>query len=193
GANVFVVRTGPKLTNWPREVRPDPAWRNGRRFLVAYVGVMGEQEGLDLLIESVRSIVFDRGRTDVQFVLVGDGRFRKKAEAQAGGLGVADYCTFTGRIADERLVSALGSADICVNPDKFNALNDKSTMNKILEYMVLAKPIVQYDLTEGRVSAGEASLYARRDDSSDFAAKILELLDDPERRARMGAAGRHSI
>jgi glycosyltransferase involved in cell wall biosynthesis len=82
---------------------------------------------------------------------------------------------------------------VCVNPDRANDMNDKSTMNKILEYMALGKPIVQFDLTEGRFSAGEASLYARPNDVADLALKLCELLDDPRRRARMGAIGRSRI
>ncbi len=190
---VFVVRTGPDVSRWPERPSVDPRWRNGRRYLVGYVGVMGEAEGLDLLLETIRIIVFERGRRDIQFVLVGDGIVRKEMEALAHRLGLDGYVTFTGRVSDQELMSALGSADVCVNPDRFTAWNDKSTMNKILEYMALSKPIVQSDLTEGRVSAAESSLYARHDDTGDFADKILELIDDPARRAAMGAAGRRRV
>ncbi|RMF41744.1 MAG: glycosyltransferase, partial [Alphaproteobacteria bacterium] len=94
---------------------------------------------------------------------------------------------------DEVLFEVLSSSDVCVNPDRVNAMNDLSTMNKILEYMAFEKPIVQFDVTEGRRSAEDASLYAAANDPSDFAAKICELLDDPERRARMGAIGRQRV
>ena len=67
------------------------------------------------------------------------------------------------------------------------------TMNKIMEYMALSKPIVQFDVREGRVSAQRASLYARPNDPIDFAEKILELLDNPERRMRMGKYGRERV
>ncbi len=190
---VFVVRSGPNIAKWPSEPPYDDKWRNGRRHLVSYVGVMGEQEGLDLLLESVRYIVHDLQRTDCQFVLVGDGSYRKTIEALAATLDVADYVTFTGRIPDVELLSAVGSAEVCVNPDKFSELNDKSTMNKIIEYMALSKPIVQFDLKEGRHSAQDASLYARIGDTRDFADKVLSLLDDPERRAAMGAFGRKRV
>jgi len=100
-----------------------------------------------------------------------------------------EYFTFTGRVSDQRLLEALNTADVCVNPDEYNDMNDKSTMNKIMEYMALAKPIVQFDLTEGRVSARDASLYAKCNDSIDLAKKILELLDDPEKRKSMGEFG----
>ena len=87
----------------------------------------------------------------------------------------------------------MNTADVCVNSDEYNAMNDKSTMNKVLEYMALGKPLVQFDLTEGRYSAQEASLYAKRNDAEDMAKKILELLDNPEKRKQMGEYGRNRV
>jgi glycosyltransferase involved in cell wall biosynthesis len=107
----------------------------------------------------------------------------------ASELEVADYVTFTGRVNDADMLAMLSTADVCVNPDEFNEMNDKSTMNKIMEYMALSKPIVQFDLSEGRVSAGRASLYARANDAVDMAEKIVALLDDPDRRASMASLG----
>ena len=101
--------------------------------------------------------------------------------------------TFTGRVPDAEMLAMLNTADVCVNPDSANEMNDKSTMNKIMEYMALAKPIVQFDLAEGRFSAQDASLYAARNDPLDLGAKIVELLDDPDRRARMGEFGRRRV
>ncbi|MGU3541089.1 glycosyltransferase family 4 protein [Methylobacterium sp. A54F] len=191
-ARVHVVRSGPNLSR-VRQVPPDPAWRQGRRHLVGYVGVLGQQEGIDLLLEAVRHLVFTRGRTDVQFVIVGGGPALAALKALSHALDVAPYVTFTGRVSDEVLFSALSSADVCVNPDRPNAMNDKSTMNKIMEYMALAKPIVQFDLTEGRVSAGDASLYAENIRPDDFADKILELLADPQRCVAMGLRGQARV
>lgn len=189
---VFVVRSGPKLDRL-RILPPEPALRRGRRYLVGYVGVMGKQEGIDLLLETVRVIVRDHGRDDIQFGLVGGGTSLAEMRQLANDMGIGDYVTFTGRVSDAELLAMLNTADVCVNPDVANAMNDASTMNKIMEYMALGKPIVQFDLTEGRFSAGEASLYARRNDPADMAAKILELLADPGRRERMGAFGRTRV
>ena len=108
-------------------------------------------------------------------------------------MGLDDIVEFTGRVSDEMLLDYLNTADVCVNSDEYNEMNDKSTMNKILEYMALGKPIVQFDLTEGRYSAGEASLYARPNDAADLARKVVELLDDPARRERMSQTGRDRI
>jgi glycosyltransferase involved in cell wall biosynthesis len=163
--------------------------RNGRTYLIGYVGVMGEQEGIDYLLRAARIIVFDMQRTDVQFGLVGGGTSLEKLKAYAAELRLADYVTFTGRVPDQEMLEMLNTADVCVNPDVANEMNDKSTMNKIMEYMALKKPIVQFDLTEGRYSAQNASLYAARNDENDLAAKIIELLDDPVRRERMGQIG----
>lgn len=190
--DVFVVRSGPDLSR-VRHAEPNAALRKGRRHLVGYVGVMGEQEGIDLLLEAARHIAHDLGRDDVQFCLAGAGPSLESLKADAVRLGVADAVTFMGRVPDAELFEMLSTADVCVNPDRVNPMNDKSTMNKILEYMALGKPIVQFEVTEGRVSAGEASLYAKPNDPKDFAEKVLELLADPAACARMGAFGRHRV
>ncbi len=188
----FVVRSGPDLNTIKRLPRDDK-WRNGRQYLVGYVGVMGAQEGIDLLLESVRHIVQARQREDIQFCLVGGGSSLPKLRAMARDLGVSDYVTFTGRVPDQDLFSALSSADICVNPDRVNAMNDLSTMNKVLEYMAFAKPIVQFNVKEGRYSAQGASLYAARNDPVDFAERVLELLSDPVKLRSMGELGRRRV
>jgi glycosyltransferase involved in cell wall biosynthesis len=189
---VFVVRSGPSLARMQR-LPPDTRLKRGRRYLVGYVGVMGQQEGIDLLLRSVRHLVFELGRRDIHFGLVGGGPALARMRALAVELGVAPYVTFSGRVPDFELLTLLNTAEVCVNSDTPNEMNDKSTMNKVLEYMALAKPIVQFDLTEGRWAAQDASLYARRHDTADFAAKIVELLDDPARRAAMGAFGRRRV
>ncbi len=185
--DVFVVRSGPDLAKL-KPVAANATWRNGRRFLVGYVGVMGEQEGIDLLLEAV-AVLVGRGRTDVQFCLVGGGPSLQSLRELCAARGLDDFVTFTGRAPDHDLFEVLSTADVCVNPDRVNAMNDKSTMNKIVEYMAFAKPIVQFDLTEGRVSAGEASLYALANDPVDMADKIEALLASPEERERRGAIG----
>jgi len=189
---VFVVRSGPDLRR-VRVMPVDPKWKKGRTYLVGFVGVIGRQEGLDLLLESVKYIVRDLKREDIQFVLVGDGPSRKRMEALSVEMGLADYVTFLGRAPDDELFSVLSTADICVNPDRVNPMNNLSTMNKILEYMAMKKPIVQFEVVEGRVSAEETSVYAKPDDPIDFADKIVALIADPARRAEAGEVGRNRI
>ena len=186
---VFVVRSGPNLDR-VKPMPPDAAWRNGRTFMAAYVGVIGSQEGLDLLLEAARHIRA-RGRNDLQFVVVGSGPELDAIKALCTAMALDDMVTFTGRADDRTLFTVLSTADVCVNPDRPNVMNDKSTMNKIMEYMAMEKPIVQFDLTEGRFSAQGASLYAV--DARDFGDKILDLLDDPDRRQAMGEIGRARV
>lgn len=189
---VFVVRSGPDLDRLTL-VPAKPELRNGREYLVGYLGVMGKQEGIDYLLRAVRHIVFTRNRQDIHFALVGSGPEAESLLAYTNELGVAEYVTFTGRVPDQQMLEILCTADVCVNPDVANEMNDKSTMNKIMEYMALSKPVVQFDLTEGRYTAQEASLYARKNDEIDLADKIVELIDAPERRAIMGTFGRKRI
>jgi len=189
---VYVVRSGPKLDRL-RLMPPDDRLKHGRRHLVGYVGVMGKQEGIDYLLRAAAHIVHVMGRTDVHFGLVGGGTSLEEMRAYARELGVEQYVTFTGRVPDEPMLAMLNTADVCVNPDVANAMNDMSTMNKIMEYMALGKPIVQFDLTEGRFSAQQSSLYAKRNDPIDMAQKIVELLDDPVRRKAMGDFGRQRV
>jgi glycosyltransferase involved in cell wall biosynthesis len=150
---------------------------------------MGRQDGLDYLIEAARMIIVELLRPDIQFVLVGSGPELPRLRERVRSLGLDDQVVLTGRLSDSDLGTVLATADVCVNPDEANRMNDISTMNKIMEYMALAKPIVQFDLHEGRVSAGDASLYAMRNDAVSLGKCIVELIDDPEERTRMGRLG----
>lgn len=189
---VFVVRSGPNLERL--RLMPSVAkWKKGRAFLVGYVGVMGQQEGIDYLLRAAQYIIHELKRDDTQFCLVGGGTSLDDMRQYAITLGVADYVTFTGRVSDEVLLEVLNTSDVCVNPDIANVMNDKSTMNKIMEYMALGKPIVQFDLTEGRFSAQDASLYAKQNDAIDMAKKIVYLLDNPHLRKEMGEYGRARV
>jgi glycosyltransferase involved in cell wall biosynthesis len=189
---VFVIRSGPNLER-VRPRAPDPVWKNGRRFSVGYVGVIGQSEGLDLLLASIEHIVRVCGRTDIQFNIAGTGPAWNAIDKMCHDMQLTDFVTLTGAIDDEPLFTLLSTADVCVNPDRVNAMNDISTMNKIMEYMALGKPIVQFDVREGRSSALEASLYAKRNDTIDFARKIVELIDDPAKCQAMGEFGRDRV
>ncbi len=189
---VFVVRSGPSLERM-RVLPPDERRKRGRKHLVAYLGTMGAQEGIDYLLQAARRIVVELGREDVHFVLVGGGTSLTAMKMLSLQMGLGERVEFTGRVSDEEMLAVLNTADVCVNPDVANAMNDQSTMNKIMEYMALGKPIVQFDLTEGRFSAQAASLYARRNDAADLADKIVELLEDPARRRLMGEFGRARV
>ncbi len=190
--DVFVVRSAPRLESFG--VRPpEPRLKAGARHLVAWVGVIGQQEGLELLVAAADHLVRGLGRGDVRFAVIGFGPHQAAIETEVAARGLGCHFVFTGPRYGDELLAWLNTADVCVSPDPKTAMNDISTMNKVIEYMTLAKPVVQFDLKEGRASAGEAALYARPNDPVDFAEKIAELLDDPERRARMGALGRARV
>jgi glycosyltransferase involved in cell wall biosynthesis len=190
--NVFVVRSGPDVDKL-RPTPPNPALKRGRRYLLGYVGVIGDQEGVDLLLRSMQHLVYDLGRTDIQLTLAGSGPSLRDLQELAVELKVTDYVAFLGRVSNSELFELLSTADVCVNPDRVTAMNDLSTMNKIMEYMAFAKPIVQFDVREGRYSAQGASVYAKANDIVDFAEKIVELLADEDRRIRMGQFGRERV
>ena len=187
---VQVVRSGPKLDRL-KLLPPDDQYKKGRKYLIGYVGVIGEQEGIDLLLDSVKYIV--TRRNDVQVAIIGGGTDVEKLKQLSIDMGLNDYVDFYGRVSDEVLVAILNTADVCVNPDKPTEMNNLSTMNKIMEYMALKKAIVQFDLKEGRFSAQRASLYAANDSTDDFAEKIIYLLDNEKIRNEMGEYGYNRV
>jgi len=186
--HVHVVRSAPDLA-WFKRVPANPIYRRNRSYLVGYLGVMAEFDGIDHLIKVAHELVITRGRRDIQFCLIGSGPMLGFLKRLAEDLTVHDYIDFTGRIPDAEVIERLSSCDVCVDPDPLNPLNNKSTMNKILEYMALERAIVQYDLVEGRRSAAEASLYAEPNNVEDFATKIEMLLSNPGMRSQMGRVG----
>jgi glycosyltransferase involved in cell wall biosynthesis len=190
--DVFVVRNGPDLNAF-KAVAPNPALKHGKSYLVGYVGNMSIQEGLEILIE-VALHLKNQGRRDVHFTCVGGGPGLPSLQKMIDEKHLKDMFNFTGRVSDKELLEILSTADVCVNPDKPCEMNNISTMIKIMEYMALGKPIVQFDLNEGKVSAQEASLYSdNQNQVPDFAAKITWLLDNPGQRKRMGQFGKRRV
>jgi glycosyltransferase involved in cell wall biosynthesis len=189
---ITVVRSAPDLSRFVQG-EPDPSLRRGRRYLAAYLGVMGPQDGVENALHALVHLRDDLGRHDVQAVFMGSGDAFDDLVALRDRLGLADHVEFTGRVPDEFVQRCLSTADIGLSPDPKNPLNDVSTMNKVVEYMAMGVPVVSFDLTEARVSAGDAALYASGDDAFAFAKLIDELLDDPERRAEMGRLGRERV
>lgn len=187
---VIVLRSGPKLERM-RIMPPVESIKRGYKYMVGYLGVIGQQEGIEYLLDAAKYI--KEHDNNVFWGIVGGGPHLEALKKQAHDMGLDDCVEFTGRAPDQQMLEYLNTADVCVNSDKYNSMNDKSTMNKILEYMALGKPIVQFDLTEGRYSAQDASLYAKNNDAEDMARKIMKLLDNPELRKRMGMYGRNRV
>ncbi|MEU3444278.1 glycosyltransferase family 4 protein [Streptomyces griseoincarnatus] len=190
--DVFVVRSAPDTERF-HPVDPEPGLKRGKPHLLCYLGVMGPQDGVDYALRALAKLRDEVGRTDWHAVFVGAGDTFDAMVELSRELGLDGQVEFTGRVPDADLVRWLSTADVCLSPDPCNPLNDVSTMNKVLEYMVMGRPIVSFDLKEARVSAGEAAVYAKGDDEGEFAALIARLLDDPEERSRMGKSGQERI
>ncbi len=185
--DVFVVRNGPMLERF-RPVARDPTLARGREHLLVYVGQLGPQDGVDHALRAL-SHLLDR-RQDWHAMFLGDGEMLPRLIELAAELRLEDQVEFCGFVPDEEVRRAICSADVCLAPDPKNSYTDHSTLVKIAEYMALSRPIVSYDLTESRATAGDAAVFADNNDPLEFAARIDELLDDPERRRQLGAAGR---
>ena len=186
---VFIVRGALELSRIQRR-EPRPELKEGKRYLVVYLGAINPQEGIAGFLESVASIVGSHQRRDTLFVLIGPGSEVPRLKLLASQMGLDGVVKFTGYISDENLELYLSTADLAVAPDPLNPLNDKSTMNKIMHYMAYGLPLVLFDLVEGRRSAQDAALYARPNDQEDFAAQVIKLLDSDSLRRELGRRAR---
>jgi glycosyltransferase involved in cell wall biosynthesis len=190
--HVSIVRTGPDAD----KLRPgelDPSWRRGRPHLVAYLGVMGPQDGVDIALAAADHVVNKLGRTDISFTFMGAGDCYPDLVAERDRLGLQEYVELPGRVPDETVEGVLTAADVGLCPDPKNPLNDVSTMNKTMEYMAFRLPVVAFDLCETRFSAGEAAVYVEPGRVDAFAEAVVELVDMPEVRDEMGRLGRQRV
>ena len=184
---IAVVRNNPDLSRFSCG-SPQPGLMHGAAFLAVYAGIMGTKAGVDRVIRAAYHIVHTRGRKDVHFALLGDGDCRPALQQLARSLQLEHYVSFPGFVGHQQLLAWLSTADLCLAPDPPNVANQLSTSTKLMEYMSCGKPTICFDLQEARYSAGSAAVYVRRDDSTLFGDAILELLDAPARRRRMGQA-----
>jgi glycosyltransferase involved in cell wall biosynthesis len=195
--DVTVVRTGPDPDKL-RRGEQDESQRRGRRHLAAYIGVMGPQDGVDIVVRAAALVVHEMKRDDIAFTLIGKGDCFDELVALRDKLGLKGHVEFTGRAPDELVKKVMSVADIGLSPDPKNPLNDVSTMNKTMEYMSFELPVVAFDLRETRVSAGDAAVYVTptgspEQDVRDYAKAIVCLVDDEAERARMGKLGRARV
>jgi glycosyltransferase involved in cell wall biosynthesis len=192
---VSVVRTGPDPVRCA-PVTPRPELRRDHRHLVAYVGVMGPQDGVDVVLAVAEEIIHRRGRHDIAFTLMGGGDCWRDLVAERDRLDLGDHVELPGRVTDADLAAVLSTADLGLSPDPLNPLNDLSTMNKTMEYMAFGLPVLAFDLVETRVSAGNAAAYADprgADPIGAYADLLLALIDDPARRVAMGVVGMQRV
>jgi glycosyltransferase involved in cell wall biosynthesis len=189
---VTVVRTGPDPERLRRGAA-DQRLRRGRRFLAAYLGVMGPQDGVDLVVRVADMVVHDLRRDDIAFTLIGSGDCYDELVSLRDELGLAGHVEFTGRAPDDLVARILSTADVGLSPDPKNPLNDVSTMNKTMEYMAFELPVVAFDLRETRISAGKAAVYVAPGDLHGYAQAVIDLMDNAPRRARLGRIGRARV
>ena len=189
---IFIVRSGPDFGRL-RITAPESGLKAGKKYLVTYLGEMCPQDGVDYLLRAIKLIRDELAFSDAHFVIMGGGPALEDLRRYGSELGLEGAVEFTGRVSDEDLCRYLSTADLCVDPDPLNEWSDKSTMNKILEYMAFAKPIVAFDLKEHRRSAGDAAVYARPNEERDFAGRMLYLLRHKSLREKMGSIGRARI
>ena len=188
---VFVVRTAlDKQTTAPLA---HPPLRNGKRYLVGYVGVMGKADGVNYLIEAAHHVVHVRGRQDVHFLLMGAGPEYARLLQQRDGLGLQECVGMPGHVSNEFLFAALGTMDLGVACDPINDFNDHCTMNKTLDYMAFGKAQVMFGTREGRYSAGEAARYVMENSADQLGDAIIEVLDDEASRRKMGEIGQRRL
>ena len=192
GSKVFVVRNGPDLAR-VRLTEPDPDLRKKARVVLAYVGAINPQDGVDYLVRSLGYLRHDLKRTDFHCVVIGHGDSLEESKSLASQLGLQDCVWFTGFIPDDDMVRYLSTADICLDPNPSSPLNDVSTWIKVMEYMALGKPVVSFDLKETRVSAGDAAFYVTPNDEVEYARAICRLMDDDSLRRSMGESGRRRV
>ena len=191
-ADVTVVRSAPDTTQM-RPVYPDAAPAGPRTYTLAYVGIMGPQDGVDTILEAMDELVHRRGRTDVRATLMGFGDCLDDLRRQCTAMGLDPVVEFTGRVGKEELGERLSAADVGLCPDLKTPLNDVSTMNKTMEYMAFGLPSVAFDLVETRVTGGDAILYVPTGDVPAFADAVERLLDDPGLRVEMGRRARNRV
>lgn len=192
GKNVFVVRNGPD-THRIRIRSIEKDYRSGFNYLVGYVGTIARQEGIGILLRIIRYIVEDKGRHDIKFIVIGSGTDLNDYIRLSREMALTDYVEFTGYVPYEELIGILQQCDIGINPEHTNTYTDKSTMMKIMDYMLAGRPVIQFESTEGRNTAGDSSLYISGNDEYRFAEQIITLLENPRKRSEMGEKGRKRI
>lgn len=191
-SRITIVRNGPDNI-FMNVVVPDMELRKKAKMILGYIGEIGFQDGVDNLIRAVKSLIVDYKKTNILCVIIGSGAALQSIKDLAKELGIEQNLVFTGWISGEQLVRLLASTDICIVPDPCDYSIDTNTLAKVAEYMALSKPIVAFDSYEQRFTAGEAALFATPNDLQDFTKKIAELIDDPEKREKLGKIGRKRV
>lgn len=190
--DIYIVRNGPTEASI-RNVNINADLKKGKPYLLTYVGMMGPQEGMDVLLRAIQHLQHTFGRDDFHLHLIGGGTVLEQMKSYSSELGLDAFVTFAGRQDYEHVLEGIASADVCLCPDPKNPLSDKCSLVKSIEYMSLGRPFVAFDLEEVRVASGEAALYASAGDEKEFAELVDRLLSDAELREQMGRSGRQTV
>ena len=190
--DIFIVRNGPNQVRMT-QVAPSARLRSMDKCILCYIGSLNPQDGVDHLLRALRHLLYELKRSDFHCVIMGSGDSLQDLRDLAEKLQLNGCVDLAGFVSDEDLQANLAAADICVDPDPSSPLNDVSTWIKVMEYMAYAKPIIAFDLKETRFSAGEAAIYVQPNKEAEFAQAIVELMEQPELRKKMGAHGRRRI
>jgi glycosyltransferase involved in cell wall biosynthesis len=185
---VSVVRNGPVLERVQRAV-PDPALKGEHRFLICWIGKMGRQDRVDLVIRVAEHIVRDHGRTDCGFAVLGDGECLEELRSLTAELGLQRWVHFPGWLPEDEVFGHLASADLGID----TSLQEEVSPVKAMEYMALGLPVICFDLQETRRITLGAAVLVRPGDTDMLAKELLNLLDDPQARNRLGSAGRRRV
>ena len=186
--DVTVVRNGPPAAwiDLPTQRRTGVL----SEVRIAYLGAISTQDGVDGLIPVLTRLSSGPDPIRAHLTVIGDGDARAPLEQALTELGLGDRVTFTGRVAPERVPGLLAHADVCVDPAPATDVNERSTMTKIAEYLVLGRPVVAYDLRETRHTAGDAALLVPPGDADAFAGAIRLIASDPGLRSRLSHRAR---
>ena len=189
---IVIVRNGPD-SRYFDYVNPNPSWRNGFKYLAAYIGVMGVQDGVDNILKSCRYLVYELNMKDIFFVLIGNGDEFENLRKMVKDFKIEKFVHFTDRIPDADVMEILSTADVCLAPDPESPLNNHSTMNKIMEYMIYKSPIVSFNLTETKFSAQDAAIYIQNNNVEEFAKGIVYLISNKNLSNKMANFGYNRI
>jgi glycosyltransferase involved in cell wall biosynthesis len=185
--NIFIVRNGPDSDF--KKVPVNISVKNNFKYMAAYIGVMGAPDGVENIIYSADYLINTKSYKDIFYILIGYGDEYENIKALISELELSDYFSMPGRISDEDVLTILSAADVCLAPDPKNGLNEFHTMNKIMDYMRMGKPIVSFDLLESKYSAESAAIYVKNNKFADFGDAIIYILENPEVALKMGTAG----
>jgi glycosyltransferase involved in cell wall biosynthesis len=183
-ARLAIVRNAPPSGRF-RQLAAGIRAADTSTLRLGYLGVMGSQDGVDILIQGL-AISRDRNPDlHMELDLIGDGEARPALEHLTEDLGLANVVRFHGYLAADLFVPILARAHLCVSPDPPTPFNDLSTMTKVVEYLAVGRPVVAFDLAETRRLIGEAGVVVADASPSGLADALVSLGRSPERLSQL--------